>query len=165
MELDQLWTHKEILVMKNKNEEEIRPSSAVPRKQVEYYPGPTDSWLRRVAGDDEETRTCQERSMASEVFLKSWLFPRQENREPLDESALVDLLVDFKQSREDLDVDFEMAQIVARLLGRFQCYQIDDNDALLLSDSLARELDLFASLAELDFQSIDETVRSRLQSE
>lgn len=151
--------------MKNKNEEETRPANAVPGKQVEYYPGPADSWLKRVIGDDEETRTCQERAMASEVFLQSSLFPRQETGAPLDESALVDLLVDFKRSREDLNVDFEMAQVVARLLGRFQCYQIEDNDALPLSDSLERELDLFTSLAELDFQSVDEAVRNRLQSE
>ena len=103
--------------------------------------------------------------MASEVFLKSCLFPRQENGEPLNEIVLVNLLVDFKQSRNDLDVDFEMAQIVARLLGRFQCYQVDGNDALPICDFLEQELNLFASLAELDFQYIDEAVRNRLQSE
>ena len=33
--------------MNNKNKDETRPANAVPGKQVEYYSGPADSWLRR----------------------------------------------------------------------------------------------------------------------
>jgi hypothetical protein len=102
--------------------------------------------------------------MVSEIFIQTQLFPLIENQETVDEAKLVRLLVDFKRSRKDLAIEFEMAQVMARILCRFQCYLINEADGTssLISDPLSRELDVFFSLAELDFQRIDDEVRNQL---
>ena len=104
--------------------------------------------------------------MASEVFLQSQLFPLVDGQTQLDENTLVDLLVDFKRRRADLNVEFEISQVMARLLNRFQYHLIDDAEGTgpELPDALEQQLDLFARLADLDFERIDEAVRDRLRS-
>ena len=153
--------------MKNKHGKGTRPGNIIMVEQVEYGVGDKGAWLPSSLGLDEDTRLYQARAIASEIFLQTRLFPLIESGQPLDESLVVDLLVDFKRSRDDLDVEFEMAQVAARLLSRFQCHLIDEADSSLplLSDSLEREMELFTALTELDFESIDATVRDRLDSE
>ena len=155
--------------MKNKHGKgtpPLRPGNTVLDGQVEHPTGNKSSWLTGAIGLDEDTRVCQARSMASELFLQTRLFPLIERQAQVDKRTLVDLLVDFKHSRRDLDVEFEMAQVMARILSRFEHHLFDDTDGAqpFLSDSLEREMDLFTSLAELDFQGIDEEVWNRLHS-
>ena len=124
------------------------------------------AWLGNALGLTEDARVSQTRSMSSELFLQTQLFPLIEHQEQVDRRTLVNLLVEFKRSRKDLDVGFEMANVMARILNRFQWYLVDEEDSTLNlpSDTLERELDLFISLAELDFKSIDEEVQARLLS-
>lgn len=105
--------------------------------------------------------------MAAEVFLQSCLFPIVEASLPVDETRLVDLLVDFRHLRPDLDDGFEMAHVSARLLSRFECFLIEDegDPPVSLSDSMLHEIDLFGTLSDLDFQRIDRAVRERLHTD
>lgn len=155
--------------MKNKHGKGARaprPGNAAVDGQVEYSPNDRSAWLINTFDLEEATRSCQARSMASEIFLQTQLFPLAASRIQLDESRIVDLLVDFKRSRRDLDVNFEMAQVMARILSRFQCHLIDDleNSQPVLPDSLEMELNLFVSLADLNIQRIDLAVQDRLHS-
>jgi len=155
--------------MKTRNDKSLRPllpGNPVLGRQTDELPVAGQSWLTRTLGLDQETRRSQKCAMAAEVFLKSRLLPWVEARQPIDEPTLVELMVDFGRSRGEGEVGFEMAQVIARLLSRFQHHLIDDADPSLplLSNSLERELDLFTSLAPLDFQNIDEGVRDRLRS-
>ncbi|SRR5258706_9187669 len=156
--------------MKNKNEKNTlssRTGKAVMDKQVEALLGSRRisdgcSWLASTLDLDQDTRSSQTRFVASEVFLQTRLFPLMDSPRQIDETTLVDLLVDFKRSRVDLNAGFEMSQVTANLLNRFQCHLIDDMD--IASAALERELELFTLLADLDFQRIDDTVRERLNS-
>ena len=149
-----------------KDQQSLRLENAVLDGGMAYSAGDAHSWLRDTLGLDVTTRLCQQRAHEAEVFLQTQLFPLAEAGKRPDESKLVELLVDFKQSRPDPKNGFEMAQLSARLLSRFQCYLLDDlNDPLALgSDSFEREMELFTSLADLDFQRIDTAVRERLRS-
>jgi hypothetical protein len=153
--------------MNGKDQQSYRPEDdADADGHVEYVAGYQRSWLDRATGRDESVVRSQERAVAAEVFLHSCLFPLAETSQNLDEATLVDLLVEFKRLRRDLDGEFQMAHISARLLSRFECYLIDDEDATpAVSDSAVREMDLFSSLADLDFQHIDVAVRERLHSD
>jgi hypothetical protein len=155
------------MIMKNKHGKGTRPGNVVIVEQIEYRAGDRCAWLAGALGIDENTRLYQARAIASEIFLQTRLFPLIEGKQRLDEATVIDLLVGFKQSRDDLDVQFEMAQVMARLLGRFQCHLIDesDNSVPLVSDSLEREMELFIALSELDFEIIDVAVQDRLHSE
>jgi hypothetical protein len=151
-----------------KNEIPIRTGKDVLNKHVEAVPGHRRildgcSWLVSASHLDQDTNNFQARSTASEIFIQTKLFPLIESRSQIHEAILVDLLVDFKRSRIDLDVDFEISQVSANLLNRFQCHLMDDTD--IISDSLQRELDLFVLIADLDFHHIDDVVRNRLKSE
>jgi|KBSSwiStaDraftv2_1062776.scaffolds.fasta_scaffold377913_3 hypothetical protein len=154
--------------MKNKSGKGARPllpSITVldPRPRRDNTPGKRRSWL---SDDTEEIRLSQARAAASEIFLQTRLLPLIERGQRLDEATLTDLLIEFKRSRGNQDVPFEMAQVTARVLSRFQCYWLDDlnGDPPSDADSLTREVDLLAALAPLDFQRIDEQVRERLQA-
>jgi len=156
--------------MKNKNEKNIlfgRNGKAVMDNPVEAVPGRRRmsegrSWLASTLDFDQDTSNSRARSIASEVFIQTRLFPLMESHTQIDEAVLVDQLVNFKLSRGDLNADFEMQQVTANLLNRFQCHVIDDIDTI--SEALKRELDLFTLLADLDFQRIDDSVRERLNS-
>lgn len=151
-----------------KNQQPHRLGNAVLDGGITYQRGDERSWLEATLGPDEHTRRSQQRAIAAEVFVQTRLFPLTEKGKPPDETNLVDLLAEFKRSRRDLDNGFEMAHVSARLLSRLQCYMLDDPDPdaplALESDSLQREMDLFTSLAEFDFQRIDTAVRKRLHS-
>jgi hypothetical protein len=133
-------------------------------QQVEFPMGNKPSWLTSSIGCDKSTHVRQGRSMASEIFVQTQIFPLIEDQETVDEAKLVSLLVDFKRSRKDLDIEFEMAQVMARILSRFQCHLINEADGTssLVSDPLSKELEVFFALAELDFQRIDDEVRNQL---
>jgi hypothetical protein len=157
------------LIMKTKNEKSVRlllPGSPVLERQRDNFPDGSQSWLDHSLGLDREALRSQKGAIAAELFLQTRLFPRLEEHQPINEQTLVDLLVDFKRSRGDCEVEFEMAQLAARLLSRFQCHLLDEDYSLpkLGSSALKRELDLFVSLAGLDFQRIDQAVRERLHS-
>lgn len=149
-----------------KDQPSIRLENAVLDGGMAYRTGDAHSWLRDTLGLDVNTHRSQQRAREAEVFLQTHLFPLAEAGKPPNESKLVDLLVDFKRSRPNQTNGFEMAQLSARLLSRFQCYLLDDfDDPLALgSDSLEREMELFISLASFDFQRIDTAVRERLRS-
>jgi hypothetical protein len=150
----------------NENDKQSSPPNDADRP-VEHEAHYERSWLDISMGWDNRTRRIQERAMAAEVFLQSYLFPIAKTSLPVDQAQLVDLLVDFKRMRPDLDVGFEMAHVNARLLSRFECYLIDDegDSPVTVSDAMLHELDLYTSLADLDFQSIDLAVRERLHSD
>ena len=155
--------------MKNKHDKDAQPlqsDNEVLDGQGERPTAGRPAWLGSALGIDEDTRFSQARSMSSELFLQTRLFPLIDRRAQIDRRTLVDLLVEFKRSRKDLDVGFEMANVMARILNRFQWHLVDDEDSALIlpSDILDRELDLFTSLADLDFKSIDEEVQDRLHS-
>jgi hypothetical protein len=155
--------------MKNKSGKGARPllpAMTILDPRGEYVPSGPRSWLAGVFGLDDDTRLCQARATASEVFLQTQLFPLVESGANIDEATIVDLLIDFKQSRGERAVEFEMAQVMARMLSRFQCHLLDETEGApsVVSESLEREVDLFTALAGLDFQRIDEAVRERLHS-
>lgn len=151
-----------------RNQQSFRRENAALDGGMAFRTGTKTTWITGAVRPDEHIRRSQERAMAAEVFLQSCLFPLAEAGSQPDETRLVDLLAAFKRARRDLDGSFEMAHVNARLLSRFQCYLLDDPDPnqplALESDSLQRELALFTSLAELDFQRIDTAVRKRLHS-
>ena len=153
---------------KGKNQQPLRPGNTVLDSTLKYKAGDERTWLVGTLGLDANTRRSQQRAIAAEVFLQTCLFPLAEAGRQPDESNMVDLLAEFKRSRRDLDNGFEMAQVSARLLNRFQCYVLDDPDPeapmALGFDSVQRELELFTSLASLDFQFIDTAVSERLHS-
>ena len=155
--------------MKTKNGKSPRPlppGNHVLDEQMDDFPDARQSWLTRTLGLDQDTRRSQRCAMAAEVFLQTRLFPLVQERQPIDEQTLVELLVDFRRSRGEREMEFEMSQVIARLLNRFQHHLVDQADSSLpaLSRSLERELGLFTLLAPLDFQSIDRAVRERLHS-
>jgi hypothetical protein len=151
-----------------KNQQSFPRWDAALEGPMAFASGTKSTWLPDTLGPDVNIRRSQERAMAAEVFLQTCLFPLAEEGSQPDETRLVDLLATFKRARRDLDNGFEMAHVTARLLNRLQCYMLDDPDPTqplaLESDSLQRELALFTSLAELDFQRIDTAVRKRLHS-
>ena len=153
--------------MKNNNAKDDQTEkhiNSIEEDEIEFPGGNKSSWLTSSIGYDKGINVRQVCSMASEIFLQTQLFPRIETQETVDEEKLVSLLVDFKRSRKDLDIEFEMAHVVARILSRFQCHLIDEADGTspMISDPLSWELDVFFALAELDFQRIDEEVTKRL---
>jgi hypothetical protein len=155
--------------MKNKHDKGAQPlqsENEVLDGQGERSAIDRPSWLGNALGIDKDTRASQARSMSSELFLQTRLFPLIERQVQVDRQTLVDLLVEFKRSRKDLDVGFEIANVMARILNRFQWYLVDDEESNLTlpSDALEREFDLFTALADLDFKNIDEEVQDRLHS-
>ena len=141
------------------------PADIVLDAPAENPPDDGRSLLRRVDGRDAEIQQQQARSRAAEVFLQTRLFPLAARRQSLDEQTLVDLLVEFKGSRARTEPAFEMAQVTARMLSRFQHYLLDDETEgrpPAVSDALRLELELLQGLARLDFQHIDEQVQARL---
>ena len=157
------------LDMNNKREKGAQPLPSDEEASDGQGEGRTSarpSWLGSALGMNEDTRISQARSMSSELFLQTRLFPLLERRVPVDRQTLVDLLVEFKRSRKDLDVDFEIANVMARILNRLQWYLMEDETSPLgaSSDTLDRDLELLTCLADLDFQRIDAEVSDRLQS-
>jgi hypothetical protein len=154
------------LIMKTKNERSPRllpHGDRILDRGLDDVPDTRESWLDEMY---HEKPRSQKRAIAAELFLQTRLFPRVEEGQSLDEQILADLLVDFRRSYKAGDVQFEMAQVAARLLSRFQCHLLDDEHLSLpaRSGALEREFELFTSLSALDFQRIDQTVRKRLHS-
>lgn len=153
--------------MKNNNVKDDQTEkhiNSIEEDEIEFPVENKSSWLTSSISSDKGIHVRQGWSIASEIFLQSQLFPLIEKQEAVDEAKLVSLLVNFKKSRNDLDVDFEMAHVVARILSRFQCHMLNEADDMtsLISDPLSWELDVFFALAELDLQRIDEEVTNRL---
>ena len=132
-----------------------------------YVPNEKQSWLDATVEQSKRARQGQERSFAAEIFLRTSLLPHMESNQPPDEALLVMLLVDFKRARPDLNPEFEIAHIIARLPNHFQYFLIDDlcMDTNTQPAALQHEIVLFNFLEALDFQSIDSAVRKRLQSD
>jgi hypothetical protein len=124
------------------------------------------SWLSSAAGADPETRLRKDRLLASEVFMKTRLIPLVQNGARIDETSLVDLLVDFKRSRSGAGSDFKTPQLMGTLLNRFQCHLMDDNgdEVSEFPDLLELDVLVYSSLAELDLEAVDHAVRERYAS-
>jgi hypothetical protein len=144
----------------------LLPAMPILDRQGENVPAGRHTWLTGILGLDDEIRLCQARASASEVFLQTQLFPLIESGKQIEESIVIERLIEFQRSRREQEVEFEMAQVMARILSRFQYHLIDETEGAesVVSDSLESDLDLFTALAGLDFQRIDEEVRDRLHS-
>ena len=96
--------------------------------------------------------------------MQTMLVPLVNSHKNIDESMVVDLLVEFKQTRKQFRKDFEISQVAGSLLNRFQSYLIQDTDEIpsSTSDILEADIRLFISIANLDFQFIDNAVNKRL---
>lgn len=150
-----------------KNDRQLPQGYAVLDGGIIYVPNEEHSWLETTVEQSKKTCQGQERAFAAEIFLKTSLLPLVESGQQPDEAQLVILLTDFKRARPDLNTEFEMAHIVARLLNHFQYFLLDDfnTDENAQSDAMRHEMDLFFTLEILNFQRIDSAVRERLQSD
>lgn len=124
------------------------------------------SWLSSADGTDPRTRVHKDRLLASEVFMKTRLIPLVQNGVRIDNTSLADLLVEFKRSRSGVGEDFTTSQLMGTLLNRFQHYFVEEAGDTAGDISKVLELDVlvYSSLAELDLEAVDDTVRERCAS-
>ena len=152
--------------MKSKNGKTGRmyqPANIILDGQMEAVTPVRFSWLAGALGLDEDTRVHQRRALAAELFLQTSLFPLLDRAETIDEDKLIKLLILFKHAHPDLNTEFEMSQVSARLLHRFQCRFLNDEEEAgpPVNELQDRDTLCLIALASLDFQRIDEAVRGQ----
>lgn len=143
-----------------------QPSNIILESQMEIPAPQRSSWLKSALGLDEETQVRQKLALAAEIFLQTALFPLIDRAEHIDEETLIELLIIFKRLHTELNTEFEMSQVTARLLHRFQCRLMDEGEPFLppIADPPDRDVLCLTTLARLDFQRIDEAVQDQYLS-
>lgn len=121
------------------------------------------NWLKSIIGEDHATTQRQSRCLLAEQFLLTVLYPFLQQKVNITQDILVAALIEFNKENTTFGIDFEISNVIGRLLERFDCYVAEEFDPTAdNAGTFNRDIELFITLGDLDLTEVDGKVKKAL---